>query len=521
MKFLRRLVRLFNPKKFKHGTLSLVMSAAFIAVVVLFNIVVSAVLSQIDTTVDMSANRLFSIEPETAAWLANIADEVTITVTDREVDFIAHGEWYHQTNEILRRFAGASDAITLEYVNLLTNPDFAAQFEEQLTGGSIIIRSANTGRHRVLQSTDYLAVTHYDLRTGAQITPTEFRMMQQMGMANTVHQDVSAGAEGAFLTTIMSITNTVPVNIGFTFGFDEGQNQHMLNLLLLNAYNAQAVDAMQPIPPDLDFLIIYAPKRDYPPEVLLQISEWLNNNGQLGRTLMYFADNAALTPNLEAFFADRGIDLQRAFVEQRDSRYLAPMTIAGFPMDVQFFAPNRFSERLNPAFRIFGDMMRHTRLIWESGHSGGVASVTRISPILSSYNGAVLRPFDIARDNFDYDSAKRGEFVVGAISSEEILPPGSFDPLYSHVVVFGGTPVFSGEFMIRGNANNASFFLAIMAELSGQDSDLPVIAPRSFEIPMFDITQEQAETLGTAFAIVLPLLLIIAGVVIWIRRIRS
>jgi hypothetical protein len=293
----------------------------------------------------------------------------------------------------------------------------------------------------------------------------------------------------------------------------------MEQMLLMNAYNAEFVDVNRPIPEELDFLIVHAPQADYSVDTIGHIGDWLNNDGMFGRTLLYFADTSALTPNIDSFLEDWGIAVERAFVEQRDSRFTAPIMLAGMPIHIQYFAPQQFEEGLNPAFRIFGDMMRYTRPLWE--YWTGVQTTIRTTPILSSHPGAVVRPFEFPREEFDYASAETGAFEVGVHSSMERYIDGQFDPVVSHVLVFGGTNVFSEVHLNRTNANNVAFLLNMMNELSGWDLDVPMITPRSFEIPMFEVTQEQAELLGVIFAVVLPLLLIITGVVIWIKRIRS
>jgi hypothetical protein len=502
------------------------MTATFVAVTVLVNVVVGAILSNTDTAVDFSQTRMFSIEDSTAKFLAGLDDEVIITVMSRESDFAGFGNFYNQANEILRRFAGAGGKLTLQYLDWLSNPDFAAEHDNTLERTDVIVRSANTGRHRIVQHHVYLGRTFYDLRTGSQISEAEYVMMSQMGMGAYVDADVSMSAENAFLTAVLSVTDTTPVLVGFTRGHGESMNQYMQLLLAANAYNVHDIDVIvRGIDDSLDTLIIHAPTVDFSDDIISKLHLWLNNDGNFGRTLLYFAHSSAQTPNLDQYFhVNWGITVNRAYVEQRDSRFTAPISIADFNMDIQYFTPLMFSENINPAFRIFGDMMRHVAqdgLEFVDGVRVGVEATARTNPILSSHPGAVIRPFEYTRDEFDYDSAASGAFLVGVHSRVERYLPGTFDPIGTDVVVFGGTNVFADQFMVRANANNGPFFLDMMNGLSGKDEDIPTIAPRSFSAATFDITQSQAETIGVIFALVLPGILIIAGVVVWFRRIRA
>jgi len=520
---MKKITAIFNQRKLKYGALSTVMTAAFIAVVIFVNIAASVVLSQVDMTVDISANRMFSIEASTSAFLAALDDDVTLTVTMRESDFVANGVFYNQINEILRRFSGASERVTVEYVDWLSNPDFAAKFEGEDLQGAIIVESANTQRRRILSLHHYLLITYYDLRTGNEITATEYQIMRQMGGDIFVDSDVSARAESAFLSAIISVTNTTPVRIGFATGYNEGRNPHMESLLAFNAYEFEIVDMMgiSEIDPELDLFMIYAPTVDYHIDHVRMIARWLNNNGMFGKTLLYFAHSHASTPTLDEYFrAEWGVAAERAHVVQTDARFIAPVTLAGMPTSVQHFQPRTFNDTLNPSFRVFGDMMRHVSRDLEE--RGGVHSVIRTTPIISSNQGAVLVPFDVNRDEFDIAAAPKNEFDIGVMSTiEKFEGEGSFNLLESHVLVFGGTNVFISELLIRANANNEAFLLSMLGELSGKDSDVPNLSPRSFSVAMFELSREQANILGFVFAILLPIVLFIVGVGIWIRRIRS
>jgi ABC-type uncharacterized transport system involved in gliding motility auxiliary subunit len=95
------------------------------------------------------------------------------------------------------------------------------------------------------------------------------------------------------------------------------------------------------------------------------------------------------------------------------------------------------------------------------------------------------------------------------------------DDVVSHVIVFGGEDIFNPRVLAMQNANNADFFINITNEISGRDGFVPNLIQKSFTVPSFEITSEQADTLGFVFIFALPLAIITAGVVVWVRRIRK
>ncbi|MCL2755418.1 MAG: GldG family protein, partial [Oscillospiraceae bacterium] len=418
---MRKIAGFFNRRKFKYGALSAVMAAAFVAVVVLANIVAGVLIARLDLSIDWSHDGRFSIENSTAAFLAALDDDVTLTVTTRESEFAGNGAFYNQTNEILRRFAGANERITLEYKDLLSNPEFAAQFAgENLRGNMVIVQSQNTERHVILSQHQYLSAEYYDMRSGNQITETEYHMLVNMGAGHMVEMDVSARAEGAFLSAIISVTNTEPTTIGFALGYGEARNPYMEELLAFNAYGLRFVEISELASEstELDLLIINAPQADYSREDIAALENWLRNDGNFGKTLLYFAHHNADTPLIDTYLRNEWlVSVEREYVVQRDPRFIAPISIAGMQTEIQQFVPLRFEENLNPAFRIFGNMMRYVMPVEDVVSL--VGTIYRTEPILISQPGAYSVPFETPITEFDYAAAQSSAFPVGVISTVE------------------------------------------------------------------------------------------------------
>jgi hypothetical protein len=490
MRKIKKIITFFDKKKFKHGSMSVILTAAVIAMVIMFNIIAGILLQRFDINFDMSANQMFSIDSQTADFLSRLSDEVTLTVANREGDFAGINEFYNQTNEILRRFAAASDNITLRYIDMLSNPDWAKNYDN-LDEVSIVVDSKNTGRHKVLKTEDYFEVSF---------------------------NEAAAAAEPALLSAILSVTDVSPVHVGIVTGHGENINAQMQIVLEKNAYilhEINLVDAQRDS--ELDIIIINSPTEDYPQGMLSQIDEWLTNGGLFGKDLIYIAPRDIDTPRIDSFLTDWGIAVDRAFVMQEDPRYTAPM--AHLNMNIQFYFPHDFSEDLNPNFQIFGEFLRHTRQLWEE--HGNIQT----RPILSSFDGALLFPFEEMAMDSQWDSSlvERGAYTV-ALQSSKSQRFGNVEDMAitSNVTVFGGSLIFREDFLMMGNANNENFFINMMNTLSGKDPDeLITITSKSFIVPSFDITEEQARTIAVIFIFGLPALIVTTGIVVWVRRIRQ
>ncbi|MCL2071119.1 MAG: GldG family protein [Oscillospiraceae bacterium] len=507
IKICKKFFKLFNKKKLKYGSVSVIFTAVFIAGVIMLNIIAGLILERF--TIDLTAGQMFSIEENTAAFLAGIIDNVTITVCSRESDFTVGSantrEYYNQTNEILKRFASSSSAITLRYIDLMSNPDFVANYD-RLSPGSVIIEAAGTGRNKILDANDYFMITYYDMRSGSQISEEEYSMYLNFGMGEMVHADVSAGAEGAFLSAVLSVTDVNPTHVGITTGFGESGNEHMETLLERNAYTLHEVDLVTGgIDGDLDFIIINTPAADYSLAAISRLAEWLDNNGEFGKAVLYVAHHSAETPNIDSFLEEWGIAVERSYVMQSDSRYTAP--VPGIDIPFQYYNPLEFGDGLNPDYRILGEMMRHTHRVFEAWQN------IETTPVLSSFDGAVVGTFEELEAGGIPD--ERGAYTVGVKSSKVRFE--GIDVFSSDVIVFGGSNIFSPGLMAMRNSNNAEYFINMINELNGK-GEVITVTPKSFAVATFGISAEQAGLIGLIFAVILPLVIIVTGVVIWIKR---
>ena len=61
--------RKFNPRSFKHGTLSVVLTVVFIAAVVVVNVIVGLISERFDTTADLTDDGMYSLEESTEKYL--------------------------------------------------------------------------------------------------------------------------------------------------------------------------------------------------------------------------------------------------------------------------------------------------------------------------------------------------------------------------------------------------------------------------------------------------------------------
>ncbi|MCL2633819.1 MAG: GldG family protein [Oscillospiraceae bacterium] len=507
-----KIINPFKNKKFKHGGLSILLTVIFIAGIVMINIIAGMLLERFNVKVDLTENRLYTIEEATTNYLNQLDDKVSIIVMSRETEFTGRSMYNNQANEIIKRFAAASPNVTVRYIDLMSNPTFANNYSN-LTPASIIVESENTGRHKILTNEDYVARSYFGM-DGSQISFDEYRMLMSYGMGHMTFVDYSAATESALLSAFLSVTDIEPVYVGICIGFGESPLTSAYKLLDRNAYILQTVDLMtEEIDPELDFLIINVPQTDYSDVAIQKIDKWLDNNGEFGKNLIYIAPYILETPKLDLFLQDWGIEVEQALVWQNDNRYTSPVGSMRETITHYVAAHPEYSKGLNPSYRIYGEYLRHTKLLFE------VNANILTTPLIITYDGSSVLTFEeLGDEDFDiYAPREEGIYNVAVESTKTRYSATGWDVFESKVIVFGGEYLLRDDFMQMQNANNAEFFLNMMNYISGKDIDIK-LTEKSFSIASFAINAEQSNVIGFIFAIALPVVIIGAGVAIWLKR---
>ncbi|MCL1823759.1 MAG: GldG family protein [Oscillospiraceae bacterium] len=504
---------LLRSRKLKRGGFSVAVTVIFIAAVILANVIANTLMSRFDVRFDLTENKLYSIEKSTAEYLAGIDDVVNIYFCSTEEAFPHRGNMsyvYSQVMEIADRFAEANRKFNVIYVDRLSNPMFSADYGGNLTDTDIIIESERTGRYKVIKENEY-AVARYFIQ-GQQVTYADAYYADMLGMDFQVN--VSASAEVEFLSAIMTVTDLTPVKVAFTSGYGEGVASDMDDIMLYvgvvdilekNGYLIEHIEMFttEVIPPEIDFLIIFSPTSDYSVSDVNKVDAWLENNGNFGKTLLYFPaprNDVRHTPNLDALMEEWGIKTENGYIIQTDSRF----TSADYQGHEQYIgAISEFSSGVNEK-PFVGIFMRPFSLLFE--RRGNYTT----TPLITGYEGTVFMPFNYDPENEEFEG---WEPVVEPLNAAVMSQKQT-----SRILAFGSLYLFAPSYLDADNFSNAQFLLNVFHELSGREKNTIFIIPPSFNPTRFEITASQANTIAIVFVIVLPLLIITTGLIVFFRR---
>lgn len=469
---------LFQSRKFRQGSLATAIAVVVIALVIVINLVASTLTDRYSLTVDLTPEKLFSITDETKEYLSGLDRDVTVYVMSSEEDYAAA---YLQVLEVLKKYALQSPRISLEFVDVVANPAFAQNYPNlQLSTYSILIVCGDKVR-------DIASYELYDYES-------------------TMYGSypVASAAEQVLTSAILAVTSESTVNVAVVTGHNETDPAAFTSLLGSNNYLTDQVNLVTGnLDPAFSVAVISAPSRDFTEDELKRLDTFLENGGRYGKTLLYLASSEGESlPNLEAFLADWGITVEPGVVYESDANRYIP----GYPYIAQLdFAEDVYSER-SQAEQLY-PFAAYARPLRQAYDSKGSVT-TEVLLQFSATSGIIRSEEDIQEPD--------GSPIPYAILSRSTSYVGG-TPLQSQVVAVGSSSFVEDFFLSTPSFANSAYMLDLLADLTGKEEGVR-IQSKSLSGSPLTITSLQAIVIGLVLAIVLPLVLLITGITIWLRR---
>lgn len=318
--------RMRSAYRLKYGSFATAITAIFIAAVILINVVVNVLNERYPMTLDLTAENAYSVNPENAEFLREIDYEVELTVLFTEEMYLTYipsyhaitdnsgGKYYKQTVDLLKQYHKYNKNISVEFIDPFgeaVSTIISEYTEADLTMnyGDILVKCYPNGKDEPAKLGVIPLTDCYDLQTDSSSTSyytTGYESYTLEG--NKIEQAV---ANGIFKTVNLSNVNVAVITAN--------SSEQYTSLLLETAKQNAITLENCPVIEGYDFskydtMIICAPGKDYTNSEIKTISEWLENDGKQGKTLIYFGSTASPNlPNMYAFLEEWGIGVQRGY----------------------------------------------------------------------------------------------------------------------------------------------------------------------------------------------------------------
>ncbi|MBQ2933917.1 MAG: GldG family protein [Clostridia bacterium] len=509
-----------NVALFKRGGYSLAITALVLAALIVFNWLVSSLADRFHLEIDMTADKKNSISKENLEHIQAIDEEVEIIVCSPEGQYTevmlsvlpeyyglpiisyTEVEYLSQTITLLDKYPSYNDNITVRYID----PQ-SSEFNEITTKylnkydffyGDMIITSTVDGNERT-------EVLTFDEIYGIEQDPTTYQYIISSNML-----------ENALTTAIMGVTTQDTKSAAILTGHN-GTDTTALSayaqLLERNNYEITVISdkLITSLSSDFDIIVISAPTTDFIKDELDVISNFLDNDGKLGKGLVYFADaTVPHLPTLSAWLKQWGIEVSEGMLFGTDGGdYMPgdPSTLACYPV-----ADNEITESILKTYAI-SESNVPMKVIDASSYK------RKATALIQTLDKTVIAPIGAAADWKDYtDKDKKSYDVV--IQSKETDVDSNGNELSSYVMAFSSARILQSEWSSFAQLCNQDIVM-LCTQQAAHVEDIELFIAEKIITDVFftdQITEKDAKTINTLFIIVLPLVVIAVGIVIFVRR---
>ena len=496
-----------NHKKLKHGTMATVLTVVFVAVLVLVNVVATSVFERFPLTIDMTSDDSYTISDETADYIKNVEKKIKITVLSEESEFTSASKFIRQANEILQNIAKSNKNITVEYIDLMSNPELKSEYEESLSEYDIIVEAGDNHERTTVVHPQDLVKFSSDFETSFQqnMGATLETFIEYYG-GMTAIKSYATGiesncAEQAFVSAILKVTDADPKTVTFLTGRNEiAALSYFQTLLKANGYIVNSVDiTTQEIPKETNLVVMGAPSVDYTAKEVEKVSAFLDNGGKLKKNLLYIESvQQGDTPNIDELLEEYGIKFRNEFVYDSNGSNASNGYV--------------FVERANDKFMedIKDDSLRLFTSIYTK-------------PITIEFNEKSMKTCEAyvqtSDTGYTMDSKQKeltsGVTVTAAVGSKAVFIDNGAE--YSNLIALGSEYFLDDTVIQMSQYLNRQWILSLVNGVTGKSSDI-TIEPKTVEGRLFDLTNTQIRVLEWTFIVIIPIIVLAIGITVWIKR---
>ncbi|MDR3120743.1 MAG: GldG family protein [Clostridiales bacterium] len=478
----RAILRFFRNKNLKYGVNSIVVTAIVVALLVVLNLLVG--IPQIKF--DLTPNRLYSIGDTTKELLSGLTEQIEVVALFDELQppstYYVSAADAEDALKMLDSYTSYPN-VKLTYVDPDKNPGFMQELDPDgtlaLAKGNFVVRRGNKTKKLVLNDL-------FEIQTNEQTYES-----QVVGMK----------AEEALSGAIQYVAAHETPIVYFIEGHDELALSDFASLqsyLLNNNYLVESLSlrSLEAVPADAELLVFTSPKLDLFQSEVAMLHDYFFNEGGKAMFLFDYSEYAADLENFNRVLGEFNLAINNDKVRSDDDNYHAPED----PYTI-FFESGRnvvFSEAI---LTILSNSRSVSRLMntkeWITQTSLLTTSALSTSEPLTASGTEKGGPLDIAVAVEN----------TGGMAASKIIAIGNGSFIADSAARLGA----------QIYQVNARMFLYSLRWLLGEQDTL-TIEPKDYSMPQLTITASQTNAVAIGVVFVLPLLIMGAGLVVYLKR---
>ena len=491
-----------NKRRLKYGANNAILIIAAIVIFVLVNFLAAALSEKFPATrIDLTENGMFNIGDTTKNVLAELddsGDDVTIYYMKGGSDENTY------IKEVVLKYLAASDNLKYEVKYFNRDPAFVQRFTtDTVNEHSLIVEDATKGRFRIIDAADMFEYT--SLSTGQQSYPSAANLESRLTNA---------------LAYCISAEQTV---VCFTMDHREADPSEMAGVLEGENITATAFSLKTgEVPDECKMLYIISPVDDFTAEEIDRLDNYLDNGGSVQLALEPYS----YLPRLEEYLKEWGITVNDDIIVEGDPNYSTTDAQSG--LDIIF--PQADQIDINKDLLEGGSRMRLFSMLCRSVtfEQDMLGEITCERALRTTRYGIAYHMLYDEEGNFT--GLSDGEQGTYALAMYLEKPVGANYDKTARLLVAGSSSFWGvsqyaagAGFTLAGLLNEGSFgnnrfFVGSTYEMIGRNSTRLTISSKSLTYTRLVMTETQQVMYRIIFCFALPIIILIGGIIIWLRR---
>ena len=466
-------------KRFKRGSYSSVLTLIVIVAVVVANLLIRELPARY-TELDVSGRSLYQISEQTKEVLEGLTEDVTIYLVAQK------GNENAIIEEFLSRYQELSGHIKVQNVDPVDNPAFTTKYSSSTVyENSLIVESEKR----------YKIVSYYDIyqssyagrdSNGEAVYSTEFAGEGQL-----------TSAIGYVVTDNLPVLYTLNGHGEITLPEDLTENIKRENI----AVEGLNLITQGSVPEDCDGIFIVSPQRDLTEGERDMLAGYMENGGKL-----FVIDDYAVVekPNLKSILASYGLETKEGVVIEGDAAY--------YIQENYYMVPDYVAHTITEPMR--GSNIRCLAIAAQALVETEGNTDAQVSWLLQTSDKAFNRENPVDAESMKQtDEDETGIFYLGAVSKK-----GSGEQESALVALTTSAFVDSevNAYIAGGNYDLVINAIGYLCE----HEEAITIHTKNLDTEYIAINANQVVVWSILLVIAIPLILLIAGVVIWVIRRR-
>jgi hypothetical protein len=448
-----------------------------IAVIILINVFVTILTGKLPIKLDMTKNGIYSISDKTVEFLKSyeLPTDIYILAGEAEQD--------ENVRAILDKYAEKNSNIKITNINMASNPTFGRKYVDNgqsLTANSVIVDDGD--RFKMYTLTDLYGVD------------------SQSGSVNSIN------VENKITSALKYVSSDEELKAYFVKGHNETDFSAGAAAKLEDEnYTVSDINLLtEDIPDDASLLIVASPTEDFSTAETAKLEAYLAKGGN---AQFYFDIKSTGLTNLYNYLKSWGIEVNDdAVVETNVSENAVALSNTNMYLIIPEIKSNELTNSIienKRTIAYFPYSKSLTPLFESSGD-------TTVIPLLSSTDKAYTTTnFE---DKKQTDDDKTGEFTIGALATNS---------KYGSVIYVSGCTMLlsiSPEQVSNGfGFANYDYFMNINNLMQGSIDSFEV-GEKTLVGNTITIKPIAQLTIGFIFAILIPVVILVIGIVIWVKR---